>query len=325
MLTVRTNNLEFRRFKSYKIESSLDTLADGFSFVIGNPNGVNAGAIIEGQQISIFEDGVQLMVGEIDTVIESNNIEVSGRDLMVRAIENDVEHQQAETKIHPVKEIQRLAKEVGLTKFDTSALPTGIKPIELFTLEAGESTAEVMVRLAESGTFNIWLDRFGVMFLAKLDFDQTAGWTFVNGPDFANCDFIRRRKSAANLKAEIWAFLEAWDDQLEPILVKHTDQALIRAGLHRRKTLLDGKSGNYEQGHKKLVKLMDELKQRSKEWDISYGGSHVRENAIPEPGKTALVTSMYSDVQDLKALVVSVTLTKDENGTRTKLILRERA
>lgn len=320
MLRVETGGFEFVRFKAYEIESSLDALADSFSLVIGNSGGIYAGRFAEGAELRIYEDGARVMVGEIDTVEESEEVRVTGRDLMVRAIENDVEHQEESSKVHPVKEIERLAREVGLTKIDLSGLPAGITPIEAFTKEAGESYGEVMVRLADAGKFYIWLDRMGVLHLSEYRFQASPGWDFFNRVDGSNCEAIVRRRSAASLKGEIWAF----SDEIDPPIVKHTDQALIRAGLHRRKTLLDPKSETYEEAHRKLEKLMNELKLRGREWLIGYGGKHARDNAIPEVGATATVTSYWSGVTHLKALIASVTLKKDDQGTRTELVLRER-
>lgn len=338
MLLVRTNGFEFRRFKSYQIESSLDTVADGFSFTIGNPRGDHAGEIVEGQVVTIFDDATQIMIGEIDTVIEGEEIEVQGRDLMVRAIENDVEHQEEVETVHPAKEIIRMAKEVGLTQIDQSGLPSGdaeleqlsslrgnsakapskISALKDFTREAGESTAEAMVRLADAGGFYIWLDRLGTLHLSLYDYDAAPGWDFFNRKEGSNCEPIKRRRSAANLKSEIWAF----SDDLEP--VKLGDQALIRLGIKRRKTLLDSESETPEEAQRKLQKIMNELKLRSREWQVTYGGPHARGREIPEVGKTATVSSYFSGVQNLKTLISSVTLTKDDQGTKTELVLRER-
>jgi prophage tail gpP-like protein len=320
MLRVLTNGFEFNRFLSYEIDSSLDALADGFSFAIGNPRGSHGGQIIEGLEARIFDDGVQLMVGEIDTVAEGEEIHVSGRDLMVRAIENDVEHREEAEDVHPVKEIERLAREVGLEKIDKTGLPSLIKPIEEFTQEAGESVAEVMVRLADAGGFYIWLDRLAFLHLSVYRWDLPPGWEFFNRESGSNCETITRRRSAANLRTELWAFVDLFENPI----VKHADQALIRAGLHRRKTLLDPKSENYEEAHRKLQKLMDELKLRSREWELSYGGPHARGGEIPEVGRTALVSSYWSGVENLKTLVASVRLKKDDQGTKTELVLRER-
>lgn len=321
MLRVETNGFKFTRFRSYEIESSLDALADSFSFTIGNPGGIHAGQIVDGREVRIFDDGRQIMIGEIDTVEEGEEIRVSGRDLMVRAIENDVEHQEESSQVHPAREIERLAREVGLTKIDKSGLPSGIKPIEEFTREAGESYGEVMVRLADAGKFYIWLDRLGVLHLSEYQFSAAPEWDFYNRVDGSNCEAIVRRRSSASLKDEIWAF----SDEIDPPIVKHSDQALIRAGLHRRKTLLDAKSETYEEAHRKLQKLMDELKLRGREWIVSYGKDHARgRGEIPEVGTTATVTSYFSGVTNLRVLIASVTLRKDDNGTKTELVLRER-
>lgn len=347
MLRVKTNNFEFRRFERYDIESSLDALADSFSFEIANPKGIHAGQILPGKVVQLFDDNTPLMIGEIDDVEESDVIKVTGRDLMVRAIENDVEHEEEEDEIEPDKEIIRLAKLVGIKKFDLSGLTSPIKPVENisthrpgakapsrvkalqeFTREAGESVGEVMVRLADAGNFYIWLDRLGVLHLSFYNFSQPAGWDFFNRLNGANCDLIKRRQSYANLKGSIWAYGDFF--VLGPLaaniqgFAKKEDQALIRAGFTRRKTMLDNYSLTYEEASARLEKLMNELKLRAKQWEVTYGGPHARGGAIPEPGKTATLTSIYSAVSNLKVLIASVNLKKTDEGTKTTLILREK-
>lgn len=334
-LRVKTNGFDFTRFISYDIDSSLDTLADGFSFVIGNPQGVHAGQILEGKVVQIFDGAIPIMIGETDDVVEGEEIHVHGRDLMIRAIENDAEHDIiSQTVTDPVAKIIELANKVGLTKIDrtgiTSKLSDPLPPsLQNFQLEAGESFAEAMVKLADAGKFYIWLDRLGILHLSNYHFEQKPAWDFYNRKDGSNCHPIKRRKSAANLKAEILAFgsfFKRVDSDTDTFVnfAKVNDQALIRAGFNRKKTLLDNRSFSVDEAQRKLDKLMAELKMRGKEWEISYEGPHIRGGEIPEVGKVATVTSYFSGVNNLSALIASVTLKKDEQGTVTSIILREK-
>lgn len=326
MLEMRTSGITAKEIASpgvgdilsYSVETALETLCDGFTVVIGNAEGKNAGAILDGAEMELLADGAPLMRGVIDSVEESTAITVKGRDRMALAVDNDVAPMPAQ-EVNPLPHIKKLATAVGLEVRVVNP-PKGLTPLDRFNIEAGDSYADALTRLAASADIYLWLDRQGILYAGSYDLAAAPLWHFYNTPEGSNCFPLIRIRSSAGLKSEITAYSDEWNSAL----ASETDKALKKAGLNRRKIVPAKWKEDEEVTRRRLKRMIRDNRLHSRVWRVQYGGPHLREGVIPEIGKVAEITSYFSGVSRQKALITAVTLRKDKGrGPTTELELWE--
>ena len=301
--------------KNYHIENSVTTLTDAFSFTLSNNGGRNGGLVDDKDTVEIFDDGDPLMTGQIDTVDESTEIAVSGRDLMAWAVDTDAEPCPYLNEL-PISHIQKLAKKVGL-KFLVGKTPIPrLSPPLKFNIEVGESYADAMVRLAAIAGVYLWLDRRGVLNIGLYDTAAAPLWHFRNSPDGSNCEIIHRVRSSKEVKSKMIAYGDIYTQKITV-----TDAKLKALGFSRPARVMNNWAEPADITKGRLERAMNERRMRSRVWKVRYGGDHRMNGDIPEAGKTALVSSVYSGVSEQKTLIASVRLSKGPGGTLTELEL----
>lgn len=144
-----------KRFTEFNVDLDLETDADAFDFVLKNPYGTYTGLFNKFDRVKLMVNGKCILKGSLDKVTyimrdSDNYIQLSGRDLMWKLIDNDALPDSFDS-VDPKSYIEKKCKAYGLKHKIKSA-----DKYDKLTIGCGESEISIMNNILLDTKQRIW-------------------------------------------------------------------------------------------------------------------------------------------------------------------------
>lgn len=300
---------EVFRFSEFNVDLDLDTDADVFDFVLKNPYGVYTGLFSKFDNCRIKINGKQVLTGNLDKVEyicrdDDDYIQISGRDLCWRLIDNDALPDTIES-IQPKSYIQNKCSEYGIKCVASTA-----DIYDKLVIGCGESEISIFNNLLVESKQRVWY---------LIDTLYTGNWGTNKQPEHVFTMYasetgipiksFRLVEDGTDMKSEVRIYGSDGDGGFD-LVGSSTNSYMVKIGTKKRQTVRA-----YSENASSKYKSIAERNIRDSFRDNNELVIEVRldKNNVYLPNTTAQVINGKCGVNSL-FFIKKVTYTKSPTG-----------
>ena len=310
---------EVHRFLEYKIDIDLETDADGFDFVLTNPNSGYTGLFSKFDKVEIKLNNKPIMRGRVDNVKyitneTSNSIQLSGRDIAAALVDNDA-LPGTRLNVKPSAYIKEKCTEYGITNIKAIDVPVVNKLI----IGTGESEISIMNNLLMEDRKRMWLI-YDTIYIGEWSTNIKPSYYFTRGLPLDKSGIpiktLSLSEDGTNTKSEIRIY-GSMNSGSEKVVGIAKNDWMINKGIKKRMTR---RSSNNDSSSKYASKALKDIRDGFKE-NIVVELTIKTGKDIIMPNTTAHVIDSVTKINSV-FFIKSVSYSKDiRNGSITTVTM----